>query len=207
MDAAESNAWFDRGFAGRPLMAIFRGLGVKRTLELASTAWEIGIELVEVPLQSPEDVEALAATAELAAKSGRLVAAGTVLTLEHVRQATSAGAAFAVSPGLDEEIIAHCLAAGIPPLPGVATASEVQHATRLGLEWVKVFPAAVLGTAWFGAMRGPFPAAKFVATGGIDASNAQQFLDAGATVVAVGSAIARDDELKKLAELITLTRY
>jgi 2-dehydro-3-deoxyphosphogluconate aldolase / (4S)-4-hydroxy-2-oxoglutarate aldolase len=202
MDAAESNAWFDRSFAGRPLMAIFRGLGVERTLELAATAWEIGIPLVEIPLQSPEDVDALVATVELASQSGRFVAAGTVLTREHVHQAIAAGASFAVSPGLDEEIVAECLAAGIPTLPGVATASEVQHATRLGLEWVKVFPAAVLGASWFGAMRGPFPAAKFVATGGLDASSAQQFLDAGASVVAVGSAIANGDELQKLADLI-----
>jgi Entner-Doudoroff aldolase len=206
MDAAESNAWFDRGFAGRPLMAIFRGLGVERTLELAATAWEIGIDLVEIPLQSPEDVEALAATVEVASASGRFVGAGTVLTPEHVGKAIAAGASFAVSPGLDGDIVAECLAAGIPLLPGVATASEVQHATRLGLEWVKVFPAAVLGAGWFGAMRGPFPATKFVATGGLDSSSAQQFLEAGASVVAVGSAIANGDELQKLADLIARAR-
>jgi len=93
-------------------------------------------------------------------------------------------------------------AAGLPALPGVATATEAQHALGEGLTWLKAFPASVLGTGWFPAMRGPFPQARFVATGGMDSSNARAFLDAGARVVAVGSALEDEAQLPALAALL-----
>lgn len=212
MTASESNAWFDRAFAGRPLMAIFRGLGVARTLELAARAWEIGIELIEIPIQSPADLDALAEVAALAAGSGsgsgsgRIVGAGTVTTRGQVAAARERGAAFVVSPGLDVEIVAECLDAGLPPLPGISTATELQAATGLGLTWVKVFPAVVLGSHWFSIMHGPFPAMNFVATGGLTASTAREFLDAGARAVAVGSAIENPRELAELSRLLAAGR-
>jgi 2-dehydro-3-deoxyphosphogluconate aldolase/(4S)-4-hydroxy-2-oxoglutarate aldolase len=206
MDATESNAWFEQNFAARDVMAIFRGYGVTRTLELAQRAWDAGIGLVEVTIQSPADLEALEATAALGAKSGRAVAAGTVTTRAHVAQAKEHGAAFVVSPGLDPVIVAESLAAGLPPLPGVSTASELQVLQGLGLTWAKVFPAAILGPSWFGILHGPFPELNFVATGGLTAASAPDFLAAGARVVAVGSAIGNPTELADLAGLITARR-
>ena len=121
---------------------------------------------------------------------------------EHIRQAKRAGAAFTVSPGLDLDIVRASAEAGLPPLPGVATPTEVQLALREGLTWLKAFPASVLGTGWFGAMRGPFPQAKFVATGGMDASTAGRFFAAGVRVVAVGSALEDETQLPALAALL-----
>ena len=74
------NAEFDEILAGRPLMAIFRGLGVERSLELATRAWSLGIDVVELPIQTPADLEALAAVAEAGRAEGRLVGAGTVVS-------------------------------------------------------------------------------------------------------------------------------
>jgi Entner-Doudoroff aldolase len=202
MDATESNAWFEQNFGNPDVMAIFRGYGVPRTLELAERAWSAGIKLVEVPIQSPGDLEALEATAVLGAASGRLVGAGTVTTRSQVEQAKRYGAAFVVSPGLDTSIVAQSLAAGLPALPGVSTASELQVALGLGLSWVKVFPAAVLGASWFRILRGPFPEVRFVATGGLTAASAPEFLAAGVRVVAVGSAIENDAELTALAGIL-----
>jgi len=202
MDAAESNAWFEQNFGNPDVMAIFRGYGVSRTLELAERAWAAGIKLVEVPIQSPGDLEALEATAVLGAGSGYRVGAGTVTTHSHIDQAKRHGAAFVVSPGLDATIVAESLAADLPPLPGVSTASELQVALGLGLRWVKVFPAAVLGASWFSILRGPFPEMRFVATGGLTAASAPEFLAAGVRVVAVGSAIENDADLADLAGIL-----
>jgi 2-dehydro-3-deoxyphosphogluconate aldolase / (4S)-4-hydroxy-2-oxoglutarate aldolase len=198
-----ANTEFDEILAGRPLMAILRGLGVTRSLELARHAWELGIDVVELPIQSPADVDALAAVAEAGRAEGRLVGAGTVVSARHVELAASAGAAFTVSPGFDADVVRASVAAGLPPLPGVATASEVQAAMAVGLTWLKAFPASLLGTAWFGAMSGPFPEARFVATGGMDAANAVAFLAAGVHTVAVGSALEDPAQLPALAELLT----
>ncbi|MFF2389719.1 bifunctional 4-hydroxy-2-oxoglutarate aldolase/2-dehydro-3-deoxy-phosphogluconate aldolase [Agromyces sp. NPDC058104] len=196
------NAAFDTLLAGRPLMAIFRGLGVDRSLALARQAWALGIDVVELPIQSADDVEALAAVAEAGRAEGRIVGAGTVVSPRHVEQAVAAGAAFTVSPGFDEAVVRASFEAGLPPLPGVATASEVQRAMSLGLTWLKAFPASLLGPAWFGAMAGPFPGARFVATGGMDASNAGEFLARGVRTVAVGSALEDPAQLPALAELL-----
>ncbi|CAO1654246.1 Bifunctional 4-hydroxy-2-oxoglutarate aldolase/2-dehydro-3-deoxy-phosphogluconate aldolase [Salinibacterium sp. NYA9b] len=197
-----SNESLDQLFEGQPLMAILRGFGVERSVALAQTAWKLGIDSVEVPIQSDEDVEALRAVVAAGKELGKSVGAGTVVTLEHVRQAADAGAAFTVSPGFDLDVVRASFEAGMPPLPGVASATEVQTAQAAGLTWVKAFPASLLGTSWFGAMRGPFPAMRFVATGGMDAGNAGEYLTAGAKVVAVGSALADETQLPRLAELL-----
>ncbi|MDQ0574532.1 bifunctional 4-hydroxy-2-oxoglutarate aldolase/2-dehydro-3-deoxy-phosphogluconate aldolase [Agromyces albus] len=196
------NAEFDEILAGRPLMAILRGLGASRSLEIARRAWELGIEVVELPIQSPADLEALTAVAEAGRAEGRLVGAGTVVSARHVELAASAGAAFTVSPGFDADVVRASVAAGLPPLPGVATASEVQAAMALGLTWLKAFPASLLGAPWFAAMAGPFPDARFVATGGMDAANAGAFLDAGVRTVAVGSALEDPAQLPELAAVL-----
>jgi len=197
-----SNESLDQLFDGQPLMAILRGFGVDRSVALARTAWELGIDSVEVPIQTERDIEALRAVVAAGKELGKAVGAGTVVTLEHVRQAADAGAAFTVSPGFDIDVVRASFDAGMPPLPGVATATEVQTAQSAGLTWVKAFPASILGTSWFGAMAGPFPGMRFVATGGMDASNAGDYLNAGAKVVAVGSALADESQLPRLAELL-----
>ena len=42
-------------------------------------------------------------------------------------------------------------------------------------------------------MRGPLPDIELIPTGGVDASNARAFLDAGAVAVGIGSALTRAD--------------
>lgn len=197
----DSNGWFETAFRGQSLMAILRGFDPGRTVEIAQRAWDLGIDWVEVPIQSADGLDALAAAAEAARAQGRAVGAGTVTTAERVRQAAGAGACFAVAPGLDPDVAAASLDAGLPYLPGVATPSEVQAAERTGLRWLKVFPASVLGPGWIKAMHGPFPLARFVATGGVDASSAGRYLDAGARVVGVGSALEDPSQIDKLAAL------
>ena len=98
---------------------------------------------------------------------------------------------------ISHERTAHCR----QHLPGVATPSEIQQALRHGATWLKAFPATVLGTGWFAAMRGPFPEVNLVATGGVSAHNAADYLAAGARAVAVGSALADETQWEALAAL------
>lgn len=200
------NEQFSEVFAAAPLMAILRGMGTERSLAVATTAWDLGIDVVELPIQTPEDVEALKAVTAAARERGKVVGAGTVVSVEHVRMALDAGAAFTVSPGFDLEVVRASSEAGMPPMPGVATPTEVQIALKSGLTWLKAFPASVLGASWLRAMHGPFPHARFVTTGGMDAANASEFLRAGARVVAVGSALEDSSQLPKLAALLESDR-
>lgn len=197
------NSGFEELFGGAPLMAILRGMGAERSLAVSTTAWDLGIDVVELPIQTEEDIEALRVVAAAGRERGKIVGAGTVVSAEHVAQAASAGAAFTVSPGLDLDVVRASHDAGLLSIPGVGTASEVQLAMKAGLTWMKAFPASVLGVQWLAAMRGPFPHARFVATGGMSAGNAGEYLSAGARVVAVGSALEDPAQLPLLAGLLS----
>ncbi|MBY6539879.1 bifunctional 4-hydroxy-2-oxoglutarate aldolase/2-dehydro-3-deoxy-phosphogluconate aldolase [Rhodococcus sp. BP-349] len=199
------NDWFDDAFSSRPVMAILRGFSPARSVALAQRGWDAGITCIEVPVQSAAAVDALAAVVSAGAERGMTVGAGTVVTPDLVRTAQQAGAAFTVAPGFDPAVARASIDAGMPHLPGVATGTDVQAAAAFGLGWVKAFPASVLGADWFAAMKGPFPAMRFVATGGMNARNAPDYLAAGADVVAVGSALEDDTQIDLLKDL-SLTR-
>lgn len=184
-----------------PLMAILRGYDPEVTVRLAQRAWQCGIELVEVPIQDAAARPSLQAAVRAGSRAGYPVGAGTVITPEQVEFAAQAGARFTVAPGLSEEVLHACRTLAMPHLPGVATPSDVTRATRLGLTWLKLFPAGDLGPSWPASMRGPFPEARFVATGGINLDNAGEYLARGAAA-ALGSALADDEQFDRLPRFI-----
>lgn len=193
-------------FAENPIMAILRGYGPDRSLQLAQRAWDLGIHLVEIPIQNDDDRVALREVCDAARSQSKIVGAGTVTEQAHVDQAKECGAAFTVSPGFDRTIVRASHAVDLPTIPGVSTPTEIQAGLDEGLDWMKAFPASVLGTAWFKAMHGPFPQVRLLGTGGIDACNASAFLDAGAHAVAVGSALEDESQLPLIAAIIAERR-
>jgi 2-dehydro-3-deoxyphosphogluconate aldolase/(4S)-4-hydroxy-2-oxoglutarate aldolase len=202
MSTTHDAALFETAFDALPLMAILRGFDVARTVEISRRAWDVGIALVEVPVQDDTAVAALRAAVEAGAERGAVVGAGTVTTHARLEKAAAAGAAFTVAPGFDPQVARASVEAGLPHLPGVATPSEVQHALAAGFGWLKAFPAAQLGSGWVKAMHGPFPEARFVATGGMGPGNTEEFLDAGVRAVALGSALSDADQYARLPGLV-----
>ncbi len=133
-----------------------------------------GLGCAEVTLRTKAGAAALAAMAQI---DGLLAGAGTVLTAQQVRDAADAGAAFIVSPGLDDEVVAEALSLGLGVLPGAATATEMQRAVSAGLDTVKLFPAHLLGgLAAVRAVAGPFPDLGIVPSGGVTAANAPDYM-------------------------------
>jgi 2-dehydro-3-deoxyphosphogluconate aldolase / (4S)-4-hydroxy-2-oxoglutarate aldolase len=133
-----------------------------------------GIHCAEITLRTPAGVEALSIMAQV---PGFAAGVGTVRTLGDLEAARAAGATFVVSPGLDESIVTEAQRRGLTVLPGVATATEVQHAMRLGLHVVKYFPADQLGGLdGIRALRGPFPEMGFVPSGGVTLGSAAEYL-------------------------------
>lgn len=190
LSTRESGEWFDQNFAGSPVMVILRGYSPDRTVELARLAWASGIKLVEVPVQGSESLAALEAVCLASPGEHAPVGAGTIIAADQIAVVRGAGARFTVAPGLDLDVSAASEAAGMPHLPGVATAGEVQRAWAHGLRWQKLFPAANLGAGLIGALHGPFPRVRFVATGGITTGNAPDFLAGGASAVSLGASFA-----------------
>lgn len=134
-----------------------------------------GVRVLEVTMRTPVALAAIEAIAR--AVPGAIVGAGTIRSAADARAAKDAGSLFGVSPGYTAEVGAACRDAGLPLLPGVATASEVMAAQADGLRFLKFFPAtAAGGIPMLKALAGPFPDVSFCPTGGITPESAPQFL-------------------------------
>ena len=151
--------------------------------ELAATLVEAGLPVLEVTLRTPLALEAIRA---MSAVPGAIVGAGTVLNASQLNQAVEAGSRFIVSPGLTPSLADAARVAGIPFLPGVATAGDIMRGLDLGLDRFKFFPAdSSGGIPALKALSGPFGGLRFCPTGGITAETAPNWL-ALETVLCVG---------------------
>ncbi|MFP4274980.1 MAG: bifunctional 4-hydroxy-2-oxoglutarate aldolase/2-dehydro-3-deoxy-phosphogluconate aldolase, partial [Paracoccaceae bacterium] len=133
-----------------------------------------GLPVLEVTLRTPAALDAIAA---MAAVPGAVVGAGTLLSPEDAANARAAGARFGVSPGATDRLLSGCEEAGLPLLPGAATASEAMRLAERGYLMQKFFPASIAGgPAALGALGAPLPRIRFCPTGGITADNARDYL-------------------------------
>lgn len=169
---------------------------------------EAGATAFEITFDAPDAAGDLAACrAELAARGHEaIVGAGTVRDRHQVAAAAQARAAFVVGPVLDPDVVAAALEAGLPVIPGAYTPTEVDRAWRAGATFVKLFPASSLGPAHVRELRGPLPEVETIATGGVDATNARAFLDAGAVAVGIGSALVRATPAERRAIIEAVVR-
>ena len=123
-----------------------------------------------------------------------LIGAGTVLTPEQVDRAIDAGAKFMVSPGINADIVEYCMKKNVPIFPGVSTASDIDLASRLGLEVVKFFPSETTGgLPNIKALAAPFPKMMFIPTGGINIKNLANYLSFNKVFACGGSWMTGSD--------------
>ena len=136
-----------------------------------------GVDTMEITFRTACAPEAIKAVAENCPEV--LVGAGTIVNLEQCKLAVEMGAKFIVSPGFSEEVVAWCVENGIPVAPGCVTPTEIMGALKYGLKMVKFFPANVYGG--LSAMKNlsaPFVGLKFLPTGGVNAANIKEYIDA-----------------------------
>lgn len=164
-------------------LAVVRAPSISDPAALADALARGGIRAVELTFTTPGVLELL----RTAADAGATIGAGTVLTAEQARAAIDSGAQFLVTPGLRPAVAEIALTRGIPVMMGALTPSEVMDALDLGAAAVKIFPARALGPAHFKDLLGPLPGAKLVPSGGVNASNAADFLAHGAVAVTAGT--------------------
>lgn len=143
-----------------------------------------GLPCAEITFRTDAAADAMRAIRDEVPEA--FLAAGSVRTTEQVDAAIDAGAQLIVAPGFSPAVVDHCLARGVPVMPGVATPSEIEWALARDLGVLKFFPAeASGGIAWLTAIAGPYRSVGFVPTGGVNPGNLADYL-AVANVVAVG---------------------
>ncbi|MBS2963787.1 bifunctional 4-hydroxy-2-oxoglutarate aldolase/2-dehydro-3-deoxy-phosphogluconate aldolase [Actinocrinis puniceicyclus] len=172
--------------AGDRVLCIVRANQVADPAGLAATLAGAGIRLVEFTFTIPGVLDVIEAAAEV---PGSVVGAGTVLTAGHARDAVAAGARFLLTPDVRPEVATAARACGVPLIMGALTPTELSRAVDLGAAAVKVFPARLGGPAYLRDLLGPFPDARLIATGGVNAANAGDFVEAGALAVGAGADI------------------
>ena len=144
-----------------------------------------GLTVLEVTLRTPAALNAIRAMKQV---PGAIVGAGTVLDKHQLDAALAAGAEFIVSPGLADNLARSVIAADIPYLPGIATASDIMRGLDLGLNRFKFFPAmAAGGTPTLKALAAVFGAVRFCPTGGITEETAPEWLALEAVLCVGGS--------------------
>ncbi|MCS5717623.1 bifunctional 4-hydroxy-2-oxoglutarate aldolase/2-dehydro-3-deoxy-phosphogluconate aldolase [Herbiconiux sp. CPCC 205763] len=164
------------GFARHPVIPVVVIEDATAAVELAHALMSGGILCAEITLRTPAGVASIAA---IASTLGDVftVGAGTVVHPGQVNEVAAAGARFAVSPGFDDELVELMLSSGLEPLPGTATATEVQRAVRAGIDTVKFFPADRLGgIETIRALAAPFPGMHFIPSGGVSPQNLAEYL-------------------------------
>lgn len=170
----------------RGLIAVVRQREYGDVVPMVDALLAGGIEAIEFTFTGHDAEQAIAAAKDR--RPELMVGAGTVDDPERLDRALSAGADFAVSPVLDESLIARARGA-IPFVPGVLTPSELARALELGCDVVKLFPARLGGPAYVRDLLSVYPGASLVPTGGIDPSEVGPYLAAGAIAVGLGSSL------------------
>jgi len=178
--------------AAARLIAIVRTGDLDEALRVTDALHGAGVEIVEYSLAGDAALAAIRACRERFGDAV-LLGAGTVLTGQQAAVAVDAGADFLIAPNVDEEVLESASGLGVLHIPGALTPTEIVLATRLGAPAVKLFPAARLGAAYVRDLRGPLPDLRLIATGGVSAGNAAEFLAAGCIAVAAGGALATGD--------------
>lgn len=158
-----------------PVIPVFVPEEADSAVRTAQALLRGGLPVIEVTLRTPQALACIAAIAKQV--PDMVVGAGTVLTGEQLKAVQEAGARFAVSPGATDALYWAARDTGLPMLPGVATASEIQRGLEHGLDTFKFFPAVPAGgTAMLAAWGGPFADVRFCPTGGITPATARDFL-------------------------------
>ncbi|GGH54399.1 2-dehydro-3-deoxy-6-phosphogalactonate aldolase [Frigidibacter albus] len=173
----------------RKLIAILRGITPAEALPVTEALIAAGITRIEVPLNSPDPLQSIAAMAQ-AFGAEALIGAGTVLTPADVHAVKAAGGQLIVSPNADAAVIEATKRADMQSWPGVLTPTECFAALAAGADGLKIFPSFLMGTEGLAAIRAVLPAGTEVfAVGGVGPQNFDAWRRAGASGFGIGTAL------------------
>lgn len=128
-----------------------------------------------------------------------ILGTGSIVDAPTAAAFISQGSNFIVGPVIDEETAILCNKRKIPYSPGCGSATEIQKAHALGVEFCKLFPGAqVGGPAFVKAMKGPCPWTSIMPTGGVSATeeSINSWFTAGVACVGMGSNLITKEALK-----------
>jgi 2-dehydro-3-deoxyphosphogalactonate aldolase len=173
----------------RNIIAILRGIRPEEAAAICEAVLAAGITTIEIPLNSPRPLESIGILAK-AFGSDATIGAGTVLSVQEVRDVANAGGKIIVAPNFDADVVRETRSLKLESWPGVLTPSECFAALKAGADGLKIFPCSVIGPAGVKAMRAVLPPQTEVyAVGGAGPENFAEWFAAGITGFGIGSAL------------------
>lgn len=163
----------------------------KRVLEVAQGISQGGIDVMEVSYTNNDAPLAIDLVHE---KLGDkvLVGAGTVLDAPTARDAISHDAGFLYSPMFDKGVAEIANEYQIPYAAGCTTVTEAITAMRAGATFIKMFPySGIEGPEVIKTIKTPIPWMPVLQSGSINVDNIHEWLDAGAEILGIGSALTK----------------
>jgi 2-dehydro-3-deoxyphosphogluconate aldolase/(4S)-4-hydroxy-2-oxoglutarate aldolase len=173
---------------------------VESAVPLADALMKGGLPIAEITFRTRDAAEVIRRIRR--ERPDILVGAGTVLSVEDLRQAVVAGASFGVAPGLNRTVAVEAQSMGLPFFPGVMTPSDIEAALSLGFRVLKFFPASVAGgVPMLKSLAAPYAhlGIQFIPTGGINLSNLRSYLDVPQVVAVGGTWIASREDIAREA--------
>lgn len=188
------------------IIAILRGVEPEYALQVGQAILDGGVKFMEITMNTT-GAEAMIAQWRAHFSEQAYVGAGTVIDLEHAKRAVAAGAQFMISPNLDLQVIDYAKQQCVPIWPGVMTPTEIIAAMKAGVDAVKLFPMGTLGVNYLREIRGPIADLPIIATGGVRLDNINDYFEAGANAVGMGSKLvdlqaAREGKFQQISETI-----
>jgi 2-dehydro-3-deoxyphosphogluconate aldolase/(4S)-4-hydroxy-2-oxoglutarate aldolase len=156
--------------------------------KIAEAIFAGGVSSIELTMTTPNAFRLL----EEAIKrfeDTMILGMGSVLNSNDTQKAIDSGAKYIVSPVFKKEILQTAHKNNTAVMPGCFSPTEIQTAFEGGADIIKVFPADIVGMAYFKAIKAPLPHLKLMPTGGVSLTNAGDWLKAGACAVGIGSAL------------------
>jgi len=165
---------------------------LKHAIPLAEALLKGGVDAIELTLRTPAALDA----ARIIKKEVPEITLGfgTVLTTEQVKAVVDVGADFAVAPGCNPKIIAEAKKQGLSFAPGIMTPTDIEIAIEQGCRILKFFPAKTSGgLAHLKSMAAPYQylGLKFIPLGGVNMSNAADYLESPLITAVGGSWLAK----------------
>jgi 2-dehydro-3-deoxyphosphogluconate aldolase/(4S)-4-hydroxy-2-oxoglutarate aldolase len=194
-----------RHVLGSGIVAVVRAPDSGQLVEVARALADGGVSVIEITMTVPDALDVVRQVRKTLGDR-ILLGAGTILDPETARAALLAGAEFLVAPTVNLDVIRLCQRYGKMVMPGAFTPTEILTAWEAGADIVKVFPADIVGPAFFKALRGPLPQVRVMPTGGVDLTTAADFLAAGACCLGIGSQLVEpkavaDGNFERIREL------
>ncbi len=147
---------------------------VEHAIALAESLLKSGFNVLEITLRTACALTAIEKINTTFPEA--IVGAGTVVETKQFSQIKSAGAKFAVSPGLNKTLVLEAEKHNIPYMPGIATVSEALFAHELKLKYLKFYPAESMGGIKTLRAIAEILPLHFCPTGGLHADNFLNYL-------------------------------